>query len=291
MPNVASGSDHGIGPGFDQSDVTAGAAPPIHIQLLNDFRVAIAGRVIEARHWRLRRAAAIIKLLALTPTRRLSREQIIDQLWPNADELAGRNNLYQTLAVARRVLSGGAARHHSSFGILVGDPLRLSDGPVTVDVEAFESVARLAEATADPAPYHRAIALYAGDLLPDDLYDEWTVDRRVALRDSYLDLLLRVATLHEALGERDSARAMFHRLIAVDATQEEAHQGLMRLYCHANRPHLALRQFDRLVVALKRDVDTTPSLASLRLRADIFAKHHTLATLADLTRPPCLDVG
>ena len=65
--------------------------------------------------WRLRKAAALIKLLALAPDHRLHREQVMDLLWPELGRKAASNNLRQALHAARRTLDPiGCSRYLTS---------------------------------------------------------------------------------------------------------------------------------------------------------------------------------
>ena len=52
----------------------------LRVSLLGRFEVSVGFRVVGEEGWRLRRAAALIKLLALTPYHRLHREQAIELL-------------------------------------------------------------------------------------------------------------------------------------------------------------------------------------------------------------------
>src|SRR5215212_7243313 len=54
----------------------------VRLWLLGGFRVAIGDRTIAENEWRLRKAAGLLKLLALAPNYRLHREQAMDLLWP-----------------------------------------------------------------------------------------------------------------------------------------------------------------------------------------------------------------
>src|SRR5262245_6516999 len=54
---------------------SATTAPPLRITLLGGFAVSIGERAIPAEAWRLSRARSLIKLLALAPGHRLSRDQ------------------------------------------------------------------------------------------------------------------------------------------------------------------------------------------------------------------------
>ena len=104
-----------------------GSGPSLRVQLLGGFRVSVAGRRLPDDAWSLRRAAALVKLLALAPGHRLPREQALDALWPDADPAAAANNLHRTLHVARRALDPAAARG-SPYLRLAGDVLRLAPG-------------------------------------------------------------------------------------------------------------------------------------------------------------------
>jgi DNA-binding SARP family transcriptional activator len=91
-----------------------------------------------------------------------------------------------------------------------------------VDVESFEAAAAMARRARDPASYRAAIDLYAGELLPEDRYETWVEDRREALRQAYLGLLLVFATPSEEGGDTESAISALGRVVAVEPTHEEA---------------------------------------------------------------------
>jgi DNA-binding SARP family transcriptional activator len=57
-------------------------AEAVRVWLIGSFRVSVGSRLIEEKEWRLRKAAALVKLLALAPGYRLHREQAMETLWP-----------------------------------------------------------------------------------------------------------------------------------------------------------------------------------------------------------------
>src|ERR687886_1677557 len=77
----------------------------LRIRLLGGFWVSVgAKRTIEEQDWRLKKAAGLVKLLALAPRHQLHREQVMDCLWPELDASKAANNLRYTLHNARRTL-------------------------------------------------------------------------------------------------------------------------------------------------------------------------------------------
>jgi DNA-binding SARP family transcriptional activator len=72
------------------------------IELLGRFAVWIDGRRISSDAWRSRRAADLVKLLALTPSHRIPREQVMEALWPGLGPEAAGANLRKAVHYARR---------------------------------------------------------------------------------------------------------------------------------------------------------------------------------------------
>src|SRR5688500_8873916 len=85
------------------------AEPVLEIRLLGEFAVRVGGNLVPPRIWRQRRAAAIVKLLALESGYRLHREQLLDTLWPELDPDSAANNLRGALHHARRGLEQAGA--------------------------------------------------------------------------------------------------------------------------------------------------------------------------------------
>ena len=159
-----------------------GAPEVVRIGLLGGFRVWVGSRAIGQDAWRLRKASALIKLLALAPSHRLHRERAMDLLWPELGKKAASNNLRQTLYAARRTLTSDKAQG-SRYLASEGESLVLCPGgELWVDVDAFQAAAATARRAKDPAAYRAAIELYSGELLPEDRYEEWAERHRHELK-------------------------------------------------------------------------------------------------------------
>lgn len=241
----------------------------VRIYLLGGFRVSVGSRTIDAKQWRLRKAAALMKVLALAPGHHLHREQAMYLLWPDSSRKAASNNLRQALHAARRALDLAAGSRYlsSKDESLVLYP----DGELWVDVEAFEEAASTARRSRDPAAYGAALDLYAGQLLPGDIYEEWAESRRRELRGTYLDLLVELAGLYEELGDYGPAIEALRRVLPIEPVNEQAHVGLMRLYALSARGAEALAQYSRLEEVLSRELGTEPRVTSRHLYEEIAA--------------------
>ena len=190
-------------------------------------------------------------------------------LWPEADIEAARNNLRQTLHLARQILRGetnsvsGMLTDHNGWLCLT------HEGEIWVDAEAFETAAAECRQSKDARTYQAALALYTGELLAEDRYEDWIATRRESLRDLYLSLLSELGRMFEALGDTEQAIDIYHQLVAIDPTAEHAHRALMRLYTLKGYRQRALQQYHRLREILDRELALDPDLDSRRLHEDI----------------------
>ncbi|HET7035884.1 MAG TPA: BTAD domain-containing putative transcriptional regulator [Thermomicrobiaceae bacterium] len=256
----------------------------LRVALLGGFRVA-AGEVELPAAWRSRKAAQVVKLLAVAPAHALHPEQLTEWLWPAADPAFAANNLRQTLHVARRYLRqlpldpAQVLRTHGERVLLYPPAC------VALDVTAFETTATAARRCDDPRVIWEAIERYTGPLLPDDLYEDWAAARREALAQTYRALLDQVAQLHQARGEFPQAISALRRLVVAEPADEAAHLRLMELYAAGGQRPLALRQYQQLVQALARELDLEPEPAT-QARYQAIKRGETPARPAVTASPP-----
>src|SRR5688572_18314821 len=223
----------------------------VEIQALGGFDVTVDGLQVRPEAWLRRQAAVLVKLLAITPGHRLHREQVIDALWPDLaiDKAAPR--LHKCAHFARAATGARQA-------IVIADEFvaLFPSEQLVVDVDQFVELADRGRSSAID-DIERALAVYRGDLLPDDLYEPWTEEPRQRLR------LRRLGLLREA--------GRWEDLVAADPTDEDAHLRLVHARLAAADRAGALRQLDWMEASLRRSLDLDPSEAAIALRADALA--------------------
>jgi len=117
--------------------------------------------------------------------------------------------------------------------------------------------------------YEKAFKLYQGDFLPDDLYDEWTVDARDRLRVRYMKALREMAVMADSSGEKAKAAEAYSRLFQTDECDEDACRWLMSHYCSIGNKNDALRTYERCQLALRRRLDAEPEEQTTKLYRSI----------------------
>ena len=240
---------------MSQANGDGGAsAAGLRIHLLGGFEVRTCETTLIGAHWPHRKAKAILKLLALQPSRSIHREQLLDRLWPNLDPSAAANNLRQNIHHLRRTLSP------SGIGapVILNEMVSLAAG-IWIDADAFRRQAGAAQASDDPTLYEETLALYRGDVLPEDLYEEWTEPAREELRNLRLRLLLQLSHRYESRGRVDEALRAAEQAWEIDPLAEEPHYRLIQIYMSSGRRDRAVRQYQRFRQSLDRSLGLAPS--------------------------------
>jgi DNA-binding SARP family transcriptional activator len=222
----------------------------VTIQVLGGFAVSVDGKPVPDAAWRPRRAAELVKLLALAAGHRLHRERVIEALWRDLSASAGAANLHKAAHYARRIAGDPEAI------VLEKEHVALwPRASIRIDSERFVAAATRALREGDPAACSEAAALFTGELLPDDRYVEWTEAPRERLRLVHLEVLRRAGA--------------WERILVEDPTDEAAHAALMNRYAGSGNRAAALAQFHQLSDALARELGIGPSPESLALYREI----------------------
>src|SRR5919199_2422774 len=170
----------------------------LDVRLLGRFEVVVDSHPVPADAWPQRRAADLVKVLALARSHRMARDEVLDALWPQLGADAAAANLHKAASYARRALGARDAI------VLRSGMVELAPGAdVVTDVERFER----GDASA-----------YGGELLPDDPYAGWALEARERLRGRRLELLREQgeweAVLHEEPADEEAHRELARRHLA-----------------------------------------------------------------------------
>lgn len=230
-------------------------AVALRVWLLGGFRVEVAGRVVTEESWHRSRAKAVVKLLALAPDHRLHREQLMDVLWPGLGSEAAGANLRKAVYFARAATSKGCV-------VLHGRVLGLAPGGLWIDVDAFMAALSAGDLQA-------AVDAYAGELLPEDLFEPWTEEPRERLRSRFAQAMRDRAGELDKFGDRARAAELLERLVDLDPLNEQDVGELMRLYAQRGQRQRALELHARLTARLARDLGVPPGPDLGRLHHEI----------------------
>jgi DNA-binding SARP family transcriptional activator len=204
----------------------------------------------------------------------IPRDVLMDVFWPDASPSAARNSLHVAMCAVRKAL---ACAWDGPVIDCRGDVYQLSDRlELWTDVDelarrcdlgaAAAGVGRLEEAVAE---YEAARAVYGGDFLADDPYLDWAVDRREEARLKVLTSVERLGELQLELGDVRQAVSLCAALLREEPCHEAVARRLMVAYARLGQPHMALRQYDRIVEVLRRELGVEAAAETVALATQI----------------------
>ena len=258
--------------GIGRDQDAGGIVAPLRVSLLGGFRAERVDLARPACEWKRRSAKSLTKLLAVHHAHSLHREQILDILWPGLDLDPALNSFGKALHEARRALEPELLPRRSSRYLQLCDSMvSLNTERVVIDADCFQRLADDALRRREIGAYEAALEVYGGELLPEDRYEDWCAERRGFLSELHIRLLLGLAEALQASGLYMESADRLREVLEEDATREEVHRRLMRMYSKIGSRDRALRQFHLCRDILGRELDLAPQQETVSLYQDILA--------------------
>lgn len=254
------------------------AQPELDLRCLGPFAVYQRGQAISAEAFTRSKAIALLKLLALKAGAPVSRDLLIEYLWPEVDPNQGANRLHGVVHALRSVIEPHRAERQWLYVKNHGELYHLDvSTPISIDVIRYR---RLLEQSHRCSREHgtgavglleEAVALYAGDLFEDDPFAEWCEAERLELRECQVGALELLARLHATAGDREAALGCLRRALRLSPFREDLLLAKLELLVRLARPSDALVAYDRYRLLLATDVDAAPSAELQSLHRKLLA--------------------
>lgn len=250
----------------------------LSVRMLGAFEVLSNGEPVPDKAWGRKKTKMLLKILLSERGRSFTVDQLVDLLYPETAPEKVLKNLRGRVSQLRKALEPKLQKGPDSvFVHNVGQGYRFNaHAPCWLDTEAFAEHLESAEALThtDRWPqalerYEQAIALYRGDYLEEDLYEEWTLPLRERFKKQFLSAMEGAARCHGKLGDFAAAIACCQRVIAHEPYRESAFRLMMRCHYHAGQQQQALEAYDACVRSLKDHLGVEPTLETRKLHLQI----------------------
>lgn len=219
----------------------AGPVPSVRILTLGGFGVEVDGEPIPTSAWGSRHARQLCKRLVVARGRSVTRDELIDMLWPDESDMRRLGaRLSVQLSAVRRVLGGGVIADRQT--------VRLDPDEISTDLEDYH------RATDDAA----VVAAYTGEFLPEDVYEDWTGPTRDEARTRFMAAARRVAEREGRSGNHLRAAELGRRLVEADPYDEAGHRLVVESLRAAGEPgeaRRALQAWEEAFAQLGMEVD------------------------------------
>jgi len=257
-----------------------GEAPTLRVNFFGDFEV-LCGRA-PVPLGRNRKAVAILKYMVFHRPRPVSQDCLMAWLWPDSNLRHARWSLNSAIYALRKILGECAVSvaPHDAV-IFEKGAYRLSPSmKISADAgefDAFHEKGRKLEKSGGipdaDKEYERAVALYRGDFLVEDLYEEWTEIERGRLIDAYTAMLGSLAVHRMERGEYRECMDFCYRILEKDRCCERTHRLLMECFARLGQRGRALRQYGMCERSLAGAWDAEPSPETRAIYSGILEEH------------------
>ena len=208
-----------------------------------------------------RKDRAVLAFLAAHRTRPIARERLVELIWPDAAEGAGRASLRQSISTLRKALN------RTDVLVVDRDTVALNTDLVATDVDRLE---RRRAGDRDP----KALPFVNGEAFLDDLagisgaFDMWRATEQSRLELLVADLTGELARQAEQAQDHTQAVAALSQLVAINPINEPAQRRYMKALIESGQVNAAIRQYRRLEVLLQEELGISPDPATRAVLAD-----------------------
>jgi DNA-binding SARP family transcriptional activator len=244
------------------------APPLITAYLLGTFSFTVNDKTVS--NWPTGKGRAVFKYMLAHHEQPIPRDMLMDIFWPQAGPEAARNSLNVALHGLRQALKTVTDRpvilfEEGSYCINPEFEVWVDVGEFDRHVQAGHRLEANDQITKAATEYEAAVELYQGDFLAGDPYEEWPVLLRERLRVAYMDVLDHLSQIHFSQGQYADCVTLCQLLLTRDTCREDIHCLLMRCYSREGQRHLALRQYQACVDALRIELDVEPAPTTMQL--------------------------
>jgi len=249
--------------------------PTLRVFYFGPFEMLCDGNAMQLG--RNGKALTILKYLLANRRRPVSQDHLMGWLWPESNLKKARWSLNSAIHGLRKLLGGCSSSLSTNYVSLEDGYYRLSPAVrVWTDVDEFDEryekgrrLEKGGDLQAAAVEYERAIELYRGDYLIDDLYDDWTMVERERLSNAYTDMLGRLAVYYIETGEYQESIRSCYRVLEKDRCHEGSYRLLMCCYARLGLRGIALHQYRICEKILGQEYGTSPSAETQSLYTGI----------------------
>lgn len=245
----------GLGPSFGRASIDRSVAvldtaplPTLQVGCFGGFALRSDG--VEVDLTRVRpQARTVLRILSLNAGRPVHRERLAGILWADLDTASALHTLQVSVSSLRGALQPDGQFEGQQLLVRQGEAYALVLGKgSSFDLADFDQTlhdASLARSAGDhfgaAEELRRAVALYAGEVLPEDGPAEWVTDTRERYRLRAAEAAASLAGLELVLGNSADAAAAATRSVEIDPWRDESWRTLVETFRRLGDPAAAER--------------------------------------------------
>lgn len=234
-------------------------SPRLHIEDLGRIRYRAGDREVSLSDTR-RKAASVLTFLITRPNLTATKEQVLDELWPDLDPASAANSLNQTLYFLRRDIDPWYTDGISADYIVNESELLWLDSELVrvASVEFHKSATEILSDGRQVKDGPNLVRQYDGRFAPEFEYEEWAIGWRDRLHALYLHLVHASAQALSESGQLEEALNVLLEATSTDPEALELETQLVQAYARLGAQGAAARQYRHFAEAYRREVGADP---------------------------------
>ena len=254
-------------------DILKASASPLMVKLFGNLEVLQSGIPLRNRYLTRTKIRRFLAFLVLNQPRTVSRESVVEYLWPYLDPGKAQKNLYTSWFMLARGLGSERVRD-CPYLLRNGEVYQLNPELISSDIQQFEELLRSVLFGRNSADDHdqRLLTLDAlyQDVLAADIPGDTFLEAKMAgFRSKMVDVLLLETRRLRAIGELERALFCVQSAFELDETREDVTRELMDTQFEAGQRTLAMQTYFSCKQYLADELGILPSKRTTALYQDL----------------------
>jgi DNA-binding SARP family transcriptional activator len=247
----------------------------MEIFFLGHFRTLINGRILE--EWPSKKGKSIFAYLGYQCDRPIHRDVLMNIFWPKSIPESARNCLnvaihglrkrFQQLDPATELI----VFKDEYYSITPEIEVRTDLDELRILWHKAQSVEKSRGLEVAATFYEQIAAIYQGDFMAEELYEDWSAMERENLKEIYLVSLEKICESQIQIGNLTEAIGICKAILGKDNCREEIYRRLMSCYQKVGPRNMALRIYSKCVQSLRTELDVEPTSETTELYEKIKA--------------------
>lgn len=229
----------------------------LKISTFGIFSICSENKKFNLSDIKSRKARDLLRYFVVFRRKQIPSDILCEIFWQDMEEKYAKMNLQSTVHMLRAFFGKDIITFQN--GNYCFDPL----GIVEFDADKFENLIQLSRSTQDIAKkksaLEEAIALYKGDFMVENLYEDWTIQFREYYRDLYVQALMDLAQILINENILTEAIEALKNALNNDPFNETAALMLMKTYLKKGCPSEAVKIYRKFSEILNKELQIKPS--------------------------------
>ncbi len=242
----------------------------INIYTFGNFEVFTGPYKITSTDWKRPSVRDLLKFFVVNKNKLLPRDYIMESMWPGEEPEKAHGKFRVYISLLRDVIEPWLMKEDKpSIVKYVDGKYGLNLDEVLLDTDIFEKLIKDAYRSIDRreaiVKLEKAIELYKGDFLEDDIYTDFVYIERERLRNLYFQAVEKLVELYQESEERGKMKVFLDKAFFIDPTNDSIVKRYVALLLEFGERANALKVFKiyERALKIKYEIEPSPEIAKL----------------------------